>query len=173
MDGSPQRRRRTAQRRRTVDEENSEKEEDGREGRSRWETRREWRGRESGAEGRKQELCLGLQVTPAHTLGLSFSSPAANFSVQLWLTCLLHLPQGDLREHGYSTVHGGLEGGSDRAQPTLRTMMSGWITFVVLRQVRVQVYYEAWNDYTNNSETVLLCNRCVCNRKTNSQTINV
>ena len=24
------------------------------------------------------------------------------------------------------------------------------------------LYYEARNDYTNNSETVLLCNRCVC-----------
>ena len=27
------------------------------------------------------------------------------------------------------------------------------------------VYYEARNDYTNNSETTLLCNRCVCNWK--------
>ena len=26
--------------------------------------------------------------------------------------------------------------------------------------------------YTNNSETILLCNRCACNWKTNSQTIN-
>ena len=34
-------------------------------------------------------------------------------------------------------------------------------------------YNEARNDYTNNSETVLLCNKCVCNRKINSQTINV
>ena len=25
----------------------------------------------------------------------------------------------------------------------------------------------------NNSETILLCNRCVCNRKIDSQTINV
>ena len=32
-------------------------------------------------------------------------------------------------------------------------------------------YYEARNDYTNNSGTILLCNRCVRNRKTNSQTI--
>ena len=31
----------------------------------------------------------------------------------------------------------------------------------------------ARNDYTNNSETTLLCNRCVCNRKINSQAINV
>ena len=23
-------------------------------------------------------------------------------------------------------------------------------------------YYEARNDYTNNSETILLCNRCMC-----------
>ena len=34
-------------------------------------------------------------------------------------------------------------------------------------------YYEARNDYTNNSETILLCNRCVCNGKINSQTINL
>ena len=34
-------------------------------------------------------------------------------------------------------------------------------------------YYEARNGYTNDSETLRLCNRCVCNRKTNSQTINV
>ena len=32
-------------------------------------------------------------------------------------------------------------------------------------------YYEARNDYTNNSETILLCNRCVCNWKINSQRI--
>ena len=32
-------------------------------------------------------------------------------------------------------------------------------------------YYEARNDYTNNSETILLCNRCVCNWKVNSQRI--
>ena len=30
-------------------------------------------------------------------------------------------------------------------------------------------YYEARNDYTNNSETVLLCNRCVCNWKIKSR----
>ena len=30
-------------------------------------------------------------------------------------------------------------------------------------------YYEARNDYTNNSETILLCNRCGCNWKINSQ----
>ena len=29
------------------------------------------------------------------------------------------------------------------------------------------------NDYTNNFKTILSCNRCACNRKTNSQTINV
>ena len=34
-------------------------------------------------------------------------------------------------------------------------------------------YYEARNDYTNNSEAILLCNRCACNWKSNSQTINV
>ena len=34
-------------------------------------------------------------------------------------------------------------------------------------------YYEARNRYTNNSETILLCNTCVCNWKINSQTINV
>ena len=32
-------------------------------------------------------------------------------------------------------------------------------------------YYETRNDYTNNSETILLCNRCVCNWKINSQRI--
>ena len=32
-------------------------------------------------------------------------------------------------------------------------------------------YYEARNDCTNNSETVLLCNRCVCNWKINSKRI--
>ena len=36
-----------------------------------------------------------------------------------------------------------------------------------------QAYYEARNDYTNNSETILLCNKCACNWKINSQTINV
>ena len=35
------------------------------------------------------------------------------------------------------------------------------------------VYYEARKDYTNNSETILLCNRCACNWKINSQTINM
>ena len=34
-------------------------------------------------------------------------------------------------------------------------------------------YYEARNDYTNNSETILLCNRCACNWKINSQTIHM
>ena len=34
-------------------------------------------------------------------------------------------------------------------------------------------YYEARNDYTNSSETILLSNKCVCNRNINSQTINV
>ena len=34
-------------------------------------------------------------------------------------------------------------------------------------------YYEARNDYTNNSETVLLCKRCARSWKVNSQTINV
>ena len=36
-----------------------------------------------------------------------------------------------------------------------------------------QPYYEARNDYTNNPETIILCHRCVCNGKINSQTINV
>ena len=35
------------------------------------------------------------------------------------------------------------------------------------------IYYQARNDYTNNSETILSCNRCACNRKINSQTISV
>ena len=35
------------------------------------------------------------------------------------------------------------------------------------------LYYEAQNDYTTNSETILLCNRCACNWKINSQTIYV
>ena len=35
----------------------------------------------------------------------------------------------------------------------------------------MDIYYEARNDYTNNSETILLCNRCVCNWKINSQRI--
>ena len=30
---------------------------------------------------------------------------------------------------------------------------------------RIPYYYEARNDYTNNLETILLCNRCVCNSK--------
>ena len=34
-------------------------------------------------------------------------------------------------------------------------------------------YYEARNDYTNNLETVPFCNRCVCNWKIHSQTVNV
>ena len=32
-------------------------------------------------------------------------------------------------------------------------------------------YYKARNYYTNNSETILLCNRCVCNWKINSKRI--
>ena len=32
-------------------------------------------------------------------------------------------------------------------------------------------YYKARDDYTNNSEAILLCNRCACNWKTNSQRI--
>ena len=32
-------------------------------------------------------------------------------------------------------------------------------------------YYEARHEYTNNSETILLCNRCACNRKMNSHRI--
>ena len=36
---------------------------------------------------------------------------------------------------------------------------------------RVLNHYEARKDYTNNSGTVLLCNRCVRNRKTNSQRV--
>ena len=34
-------------------------------------------------------------------------------------------------------------------------------------------YCEARNDYTNNSETILLCNRCARNSNINSQRINV
>ena len=34
------------------------------------------------------------------------------------------------------------------------------------------LYYEARNDYTNKTETVLLCNRCACNWKINSRTSN-
>ena len=30
-------------------------------------------------------------------------------------------------------------------------------------------YYEARDDYTNNSKTILLCNKCACNWKINSQ----
>ena len=36
------------------------------------------------------------------------------------------------------------------------------------------VYYEAQNDYTNNSETILLRNKCVCVQlEFNCQTINL
>ena len=55
---------------------------------------------------------------------------------------------------------------------SLRTL-SAEDSLIHLVRRRLANYYEARNDYTNNSETFLLCNRCACNWKINSQTIHV
>ena len=39
-------------------------------------------------------------------------------------------------------------------------LLFGWVLQMTLRGQTI--YYEAPNDYTNNSETTLLDNRCVC-----------
>ena len=41
------------------------------------------------------------------------------------------------------------------------------------RRVTARIYYEARNDYTKKLDIILLCNRCACNWKVHSQTINV
>ena len=55
---------------------------------------------------------------------------------------------------------------------TLRTIQ-GIYEFAKARDLDKLQYNEALNDYTNNSETILLCNRCACNWEIDSQTINV
>ena len=44
---------------------------------------------------------------------------------------------------------------------------------MITKSTDVMKYYEAQNYYTNNSETILLCDRCACNWRINSQTTNV
>ena len=62
---------------------------------------------------------------------------------------------------------GGCKGGGDGAYGSPSATERGQIIQLL------EEYYEARNDYTNNSETSLLSNRCACNWKINSQTINV
>ena len=40
-----------------------------------------------------------------------------------------------------------------------------YVPHVILRFLVLPSYYEVQNDYANHTETIILCNRCVCNWK--------
>ena len=60
--------------------------------------------------------------------------------------------------------------GESLDRPEKRTMT---VCMKMSRTAGEHTDHEARNDYTNNSEAILLCNRCVCNRRIISQIINV
>ena len=45
------------------------------------------------------------------------------------------------------------------------------VAVIACADLHYSLHHEARNDCTNNSETILLCNRCACNWKMNSQII--